>query len=113
MNYFLIVWHIRVKCFTEQILGISFLSHHNSEKYLEQTENNMHFSSTYTHTTLHFYSCLYLEGFYRGICLYIIFLIIYNIYSPKNCEKNASFKALYLFVSIDLNDNTYFKGHFL
>jgi len=48
----------------------------------------------HTHQTIHIYSCLYSEGFYRGICSYIIFLIIYNILFPPKMVKIYCFPAV-------------------
>ena len=61
--------------------------------FLQLWAINLQFSGNYTHQTLHFYSCLYSEGFYRGICSYIIFLIIYILF-PKKILKIYCFLAV-------------------
>jgi len=42
---------------------------------------NSHFT-TYIYQILQFYSYLYYEGFNKGVCLYIMFLLLYNILFP-------------------------------
>ncbi len=52
------------------------------------TEPYIYISVALTHQTLHFYPySLYPEGFYKGICSYIICFIIYNILIPQKIAK--------------------------
>ncbi len=58
----------------------------------------LHFSCTYIHQTLQFYSSLYSEGFYWGVCLYIIHTDLYNILPLKTWWKCICLKAVSFFL---------------
>ncbi len=64
----------------------------------------LHFSSTYTHQNLQFYSALYSEGFYWGVCSYFIHTDLYNSLFLKTWQKCIYLKAVSLFFHFS---NTY------
>ncbi len=55
----------------------------------------LRFSNIYKHHNLEVYSSLYSEGFYWGVCWYIIHSDLYNILFIKTWWK------MYYFLSID------------
>ncbi len=58
----------------------------------------LHFSITFIHQTLQFYSSLYSEGFYWGVCSYFIHVDLYNILFLKTRQKCIYLKAMSLFL---------------
>ncbi len=91
-----------LKDFTEGFVHISFtLFYFNTLSIcfsrfrpFSQNEFFLHFSSTYIHQNLEFYSSLYSEGFYRRVCSYFIHNDLYNISLLKTWRKCVCFLSV-------------------
>ncbi len=60
----------------------------------------LHFSSTYMHQVLKFYSSLYSEAFYRGVCSYVIYITFIR----KSIVK-MTFWLLTVFIELQSDKN--------
>ncbi len=78
------------------LYNLLFLKTWRKCTFLKAVSLFLHFSSTYIHQILEFYSSLYSEGFYRGVCLCVVSLILFlNI--PKKHAENSILSLLTVF----------------